>query len=128
MNEEVTVTMLEPAAGPEPALLLVGYELAQLIFQVDRPEQLAQWLALLFQYREDPDPAAMSNSLVVGHYGADEVRFLVDGDFLLLYTALKDNQIKIVPQISLYIPRDCLDDLADGLAHEHRQWVEHPAP
>ncbi len=120
--------MLEPQSGPAPALLLVGYELAQLIFQVDRPERLAQWLAVLFQYRGDPDLAAESKSLVVGHYGAQEVRFAIDGDFLLLFTALEDNPSKIVPAFNLYIPRDCLDDLADGLAHEHRQWVEHPAP
>jgi len=69
----------------------------------------------------------MTPPLSVGRFGAHDVGFVIDNDNLLLVVCTEESTEEIVPSFSLYIPRDYLDDLADGLAHEHRQWVELPA-
>ena len=125
MTHEVTVSLLPPLARLAPALLLVGFETTHLIFRVDHPERLAHWLAFIFEHRDEPD--AMTPPLSVGRFGAHDVEFVIDGDNLLLVVCTEESTEEIVPSFSLYIPRDYLDDLADGLAHEHRQWVELPA-
>ena len=128
MEPDIVVQMFPPVTRRTPALLLVSYGQSNLVFEVDRPEQLAQWLALLFRYRNEPDPPVPPEPLVVGRFGPYEVGFAIEGQDMMLAAVVTGYPKEIAPSLIIYIHKDSLDALADALAREHRQWVEHPAP
>jgi hypothetical protein len=140
MEREVHIGLIPTLPDIEPALLLVSFGTANLVFQVDKPGQLAKWLAFLFKHRDQPHPSSAAVTLEVGRFGPNPVEFSIEGEDMMLVTGIADqpNLIamagtletvlgkpsEIVPSLTIYIPRELLDDLADGLAREHRQWVE----
>ena len=128
MEHEIEIQMLPPATPNAHALLLFSFGTSNFIFQVDKPELLAQWLAYLFKYREERNPEAEPEQLVVGHYGPNKVWFTIEEDDMLLSSLDEGFSKQLVPSMSMFFPRDLLDDMADGLAREHRFWVEHPPP
>ncbi len=137
MEHEVHVNLLPGVLGTGSSLLLVSFGTANLSFEVEKPEQLTQWLAFLFKQRDLPHPSSAPVMLEVGRFGPNPVEFRIEGEDMMLVTGvpdrpqevtvetpLKTGPMELIPSLTIYIPRELLDDLADGLAHEHRQWVE----
>ena len=141
LEPDITLSLLPPILPGRQALLLVSYGQSNLVFQLEQPEQLARWVAFLLQHRDQPHPSSAPLKLEVGRYGPYPVEFSLEGKDMVLITAVLDHALDVevatalgvgpmemIPSLCIYIPRDLLDQLADGLAREHRQWVELPAP
>jgi len=141
MQHEVQVQLFEELLPGTMALLLFSYGQSSLVFELDSPDRLTQWLAFLFQHRDQPHPSSAPVRLEVGRFGPYPVEFCIEaGDMMLvagvldqpheveMATAPEPGPMGLVPSLTLYIPGELLDDLADGLAREHRHWVEHRPP
>ena len=141
LEPDITIALFPPMLPGCQALLLVSYGQSNLVFQLDQPEQLARWVAFLFQHRDQPHPSSAPVKLEVGRYGPYPVEFSLEGEDMMLQTAVLDHALdvtvatalgvgpmELIPSLCIYIPRNLLNPLADALAREHRVWVELPAP
>ena len=128
MKHEVDVYLFLPRPDAPQAALGITYDNANVNLRVSDPDVLARWLAYLFERRDsnrflEPDEETM---LPVGECAGNLVSFGVVGDFMTLLVSPKTNRDYVEAGFHMEIPRDLLDDLADGLAREHRRWIEHP--
>ena len=136
MGDEVRVLVDLMPGMPGGSLLMFNYSACSLVLQVDKPEQLAKWLAFLFEQRDLPHPSSAPVKMIVGHFGPNPVEFSLEGEEMMLITGvpephkvltpgpLEKGWQMLIPSLTFYMPRDRLNELADGLARAHRGWVE----
>ena len=128
---EVVVGLIGPRQGVYPAVLALTFECVNYNFQVPSADALLQWRDYLLAHRDDPireDPpeAAVDLDIELGRLLSNRVQFGMSGRFMLLFIGANAEAMENHEGLLMWIPRERLVDLADGLAREVRDWVEQP--
>lgn len=125
MQHDVDVSVTQDAPD-SPVTVSVDYGVAACKFAVAGPQVLARWLAYLFENRDRPGPDD-PDQIELGRCGRNRVTFQLISDGMFLFVTPKFGEVDLGDGAILFIPRERLDDLADGLAREHRRWAEQAA-
>ena len=123
MHIALDIQLLRPKEGTSPIFLSVGYGNAHIVIEVDGAGAIERLLAFIFAHREQRG----AHWVEVGRYVSCPVTFTLSDDMLSL---IIDSDLTVDgfgQSAGLYIPRELLDDFTDGLAREHRRFVESTA-
>lgn len=129
MKHEISVGLIPPRADMPQAVLFLVYENVSLNLRLSGPEALARWIAYLFARRDlnpflEPEETTM---IPVGHCGRNCVSFAVTPSAMAFLVCEDKSGDDFIEQgFTIELPIELLDDLADGLAREHRRWIEPP--
>jgi hypothetical protein len=122
MNIPLDIELLSPKEGISPIFLSVGYGNAHIVIEVSGPDAIDRWLSFIFAHRDERG----AHWVEVGRYVTLPVSFTMSSDLLSLGVDSDLTVDGFGQSVGLYIPRELLDSFIDGLAREHRKYVEKP--
>jgi hypothetical protein len=133
MESEIVVSWLGPPHGIDPPVVSLTFECATFTFRVPGADTLLQWRAYLLAHRDDPitdDPPQIEiqEGIEVGRLRSNWVRFALSGQAMRLLISHDTGMMETNEALLMWFPREHLDDLADGLARAHREWIESLPP